>query len=306
MARGYEPRDFIGPREASEEHEAKGQQPSSNVEPCDPVREGREPSAGSPTNTAAARSPELRKVYELRGRTYRLRTSEITTMVELGKFRVIAQENLTEVAYGSDKSHMRLDVENLIRQGLVQMKSVPHEETGSRQLLALTKAGHRFLTEDRVARKDQALYFGFATPREAHHDADLYRLYQKAADKIERGGGRNLRVVLDCELKKRVYHDLAKLGPDGVCADNKRSVAERYGLQVVRGKIPRPDVRIEYDTPEGERARVDFELATGNYRGQHLAERVRAGFTIYAHARDVSNLRRVLDQRELTVEILSL
>jgi hypothetical protein len=150
------------------------------------------------------------------------------------------------------------------------------------------------------------LYFGFAKPREAHHDADLYRVYQKAARKIERGGGRNLRVVLDYELKKRVYHDLAKLGPDRASAGSKRDVAERHGLQVVRGKIPLPDVRIEYDTPEGERGRVDLELATGHYRGRNLAEKVRAGFSIYAHAGDVSNLRRVLDQRELTAEILSL
>jgi hypothetical protein len=64
---------------------------------------------------------------------------------------------------------------------------------GSRQLLTLTKSGHRFLTENRIAGKDQALYFGFAKPREADHDADLYRLYQKAAEKIDRGGGRNLR-----------------------------------------------------------------------------------------------------------------
>jgi hypothetical protein len=51
---------------------------------------------------------------------------------------------------------------------------------------------------------------------------------------------------------------------------------------------------------------VDIELATSHYRGRHLAEKVRAGFSIYAHANDVSNLRCVLDQRELTAEILSL
>jgi hypothetical protein len=65
-------------------------------------------------------------------------------------------------------------------------------------------------------------------------------------------------------------------------------------------------VRIEYDTPDGERARVDIELATSHYRLRNLAEKVRAGFSIYAHTNDVSNLRRVLDQRELTAEILSL
>ena len=260
----------------------------------------------SHTNPGTTRSPELRKVYEIRGRTYRLRSSEIATMVEIGKFRAIGLQDLGEFAYGSDKGRMRPDVENLIRQGLVQMKSIPHEEKGSWQLLALTKAGHRFLTGNRFAGKEQALYHGFTKPRDAHHDADLYRLYQKAAGKIEQAGGRNLRVVLDYELKKRVYHDLAKLGPDRASAEGKRTVAERHGLQVVRGKIPLPDVRIEYETTDGERARADIELATSHYRGRTLAEKVRAGFSIYAHASDVSNLRRVLDQRELTAEILSL
>jgi hypothetical protein len=306
MSRGYEPEEFIGSRQVTEERERKAQQPSRNDGPLDHLREERAERTSSHSDPGAARSPEPRQVYEIRGRTYRLRTSEIATMVEVGKFRVIAQEDLTEFAYGSDKGRMRPDVENLVRQGLVQMKSIPHEEKGSRQLLTLTKSGHRFLTENRIAGKDQALYFGFAKPREAHHDADLYRLYQKAADKIERGGGRNLRVVLDYELKKRVYHDLAKLGPDRASAESKRTVAERHELQVVRGKIPLPDMRIEYDTPDGERARVDIELATSHYRGRHLAEKVRAGFSIYAHADDVSNLRRVLNQRELTAEILSL
>jgi hypothetical protein len=306
MARGYDPEEFIGPREVPEEREQKAHPPPRNDEPRDQAREERGQGTASQTNPGTTRSTELRNVYEIRGRTYRLRTSEIAAMVEVGKFRAIAQEDLTEFAYGGDKGRMRPDVENLVRQGLVQMKSIPHEEKGSRQLLALTKAGHRFLTENRFAGKDQALYHGFTKPREAHHDADLYRLYQKVAGKIERAGGRNLRVVLDYELKKSVYHDLAKLGPDRASAESKRAVAERHGLQVVRGKIPLPDVRIEYDTPDGERARVDIELATSHYRGRHLAEKVRAGFSIYAHASDVSNLRRVLDQRELTAEILSL
>jgi hypothetical protein len=306
MARGYEPEEIIRPREVPQERDQKAHSPSLIEEPRDQVREDRDQATAFQTDPGTARFPEPRKVYEIRGRAYRLRTSEIAAMAELGKFRAIAQEDLAEFAYGSDKSRMGPDIENLVRQGLVQMKSVPHEEKRSRQLLALTKAGYRFLTENRFARKDQAIYFGFAKPREAHHDAGLYPLYQKAAGKIERAGGRNLRVVLDYELKKKVYHDLAKLGPDRASAESKRSVAERHGLQVVRGKIPLPDVRIEYDTPGGERARVDIELATSHYRGRHLAEKVRAGFSIYAHAGDVANLRRVLEQRELTAEILSL
>ena len=41
MPRGYEPQEFIGPREVSEEHEGKAQQPSRNDEPRDKVREER-------------------------------------------------------------------------------------------------------------------------------------------------------------------------------------------------------------------------------------------------------------------------
>jgi hypothetical protein len=65
------------------------------------------------------------------------------------------------------------------------------------------------------------------------------------------------------------------------------------------------DVRIEYETRDGERGRVDLELATGHYRGRNLTEKVRAGCSLYAHVDDVSKLRRILGQRELT-EILSL
>ena len=91
MARGYEPEEFIRPRELSEERERKAQQPSRDDGSRDQVREERAQGAGSHTASGVARSPELRQVYEIRGRTYRLRTSEIATMVELGKFRAIAQ-----------------------------------------------------------------------------------------------------------------------------------------------------------------------------------------------------------------------
>jgi hypothetical protein len=306
MRPGYEPDEFTGPRELSEQRELEAQQASRNGQTPDQRQEERGQEPGSPASPDQTRSPDPRKVYATRGHTYRLRTSELAAIVEVGKFRAIAMEDLREFAHQGDRDRTRPDVENLLRQGLVQMKSVPHEERGSRQLLALTKVGHRFLRSAQITGKDQVLYHGFTKPREAHHDADLYRVYQKAAGKIERAGGRNLRVVLDYELKKRVYHDLAKLGPDRASIESKRVVAERHGLQVVRGKIPLPDVRIEYETSGGERARVDVELATGHYRLRNLAEKVRAGFAIYAHPGDVSNLRRILDQRELTAEILSL
>jgi hypothetical protein len=84
-----------------------------------------------------------------------------------------------------------------------------------------------------------------------------------------------------------------------------RSAEPREAFEV-HGRTYRLRSRIEYETREGEMARVDLELATEHYRGRNLVEKVRAGFSIYAHAQDATGLRRVLDQRELTAEILSL
>ena len=74
----------------------------------------------------------------------------------------------------------------------------------------------------------------------------------------------------------------------------------------MNGKIPVPDLRIEYDTSEMERQHVDLELATRNYRPRALAEKAKAGFSLYARREDSSRLRRVLDQSEITAQILSL
>ena len=252
------------------------------------------------------RPVEPRKAYDFRGRTYAVRTSEIESLTEIGKFRAVASEDLEEFQYHGDKGRMRPDIASLIRQGLIVEKSIPHSDTAPRRLLTLTKKGHQFLRSTGTVPRNQTTYYGFTKPREAHHDADLYRLYHKAAEKIEEEGGKNPRVVLDFELKKRVFHDLAKLGPEKHSAESKREIAEKHGLQLVRGKIPLPDLRIEYESRDGDMARVDLELATEHYRGSNLAEKVRAGFSLYARSQDAPGLRRVLDQKELTAEILSL
>lgn len=102
-------------------------------------------------------------------------------------------------------------------------------------------------------------------------------------------------------MKRKINHDFAKFGTDA-----RKEIAARHGLQVVRGKIPVPDMRIEYERPDGEMERVDLELVTEHYRGRSVADKVRAGFSLYTPRGEGDRLRRVLDQRELTAEILSL
>lgn len=217
----------------------------------------------------------------------------------------VAKEVYRNLPMAVTTIRMKPDVENLVLQSLIEFKSIPHD-SGSHQVLRLTKNDHRFLTHTQSAGKGHALYHGFFKPCEAHHDADRYRLYQKAASKIDSHGGRNLRVILDYEVKKHLYRDLAMLGQDRNSDDGKHTVAERHGPQVVRGKIPVRDVRIESETRDGEPARVDLELPAGhNWRSKSHRKGPR-GFSLYAHADNVAKLRRILDQRELAAGILSL
>ena len=153
----------------------------------------------------------------------------------------------------------------------------------------------------RFLHEDQSAYYGFVKPREANHDADIYRLYQKEFAKVLQKGGRNPRIVLDFELKKKLNRDFARFGPE-----SRQEIAARHGLQVVRGRIAVPDLRIEYEDSTGEMARVDIELVTEHYRPRQVADKATAGFSLYAHRSEADHLRRVLEQREVTAEILSL
>ena len=241
-----------------------------------------------------------------RSRGYDLRESEIQTLMDLGKFRVINAEDLVRHGYGGDRGRMERETGGLMRQGLVQEKQLEISLCKSSRLYTLTKAGRRLIQGSGRLPNGQEIYSGFVKPREAKHDAELYRVYQKEEERIERRGSRVRRVLLDFELKRKVNHELTRLGPHKDNADKKNEVAERHGLRVVHGRIPVPDLQIEYEMPDQSIARMNLELTTGDYRPRQLADKARAGFTLYSHGDEASHVRRVLSDRELTAEILSL
>lgn len=295
--------DYLDAMEASREHSLDNQaqqlrRDATRAGSGEPSRQARPSLDPPPPDIRFEGSRGL--LYD-RDRGYRLRESEIRILVDLGKFRVVGAEELAAHACRDRREEMQDDLRNLLRQGLIRQGTFEGPEATPRDLLTLTKAGYRLLRANCVVPKDQALYYGFVKPREANHDADLYSLYQKEAAQIEAKGGRNLRVVLDFELKKKINQDLAKFGPEA-----RQEIANRHGLQVVRGRIPVPDVRIEYEKPDGETTRVDLELVTEHYRGRSVADKVKAGFSLYTPRGEADRLRRVLDERELTAEILSL
>lgn len=260
------------------------------------------------TDGARNKEPRPRQQHRDRERTYNLRESEIRALAEVGTFRAVRTKDLVEYQYRGNEKQADQDLKNLKAQGLIQQKTLPG--TAKEPLLTLSREARDFLDRNRPqdVPRDQALYHGFVKPREARHDAEVYRLYQKVANDIEREGGTKLRVVLDFELKKNLYRDLAKLKdlPPEQQAEEKERIAHEHGLKVVNGKIPLPDLRIEYETRDNEQARVDLELATQDYRESGLAEKSKAGFSIYAPGNEADRLRAALKDPELTREILSL
>jgi hypothetical protein len=254
------------------------------------------------------RSGRERAQYSDRDRTYSLRLSEIHTLIDVGRFRVVAVEDLANLGYSGDRPGMDSDVRNLVQQGLLLRRSTSALKKESQHALTLTKQGQRFLRRNGLIAEDQTIYSGLVKPKDVNHDASLYRLYQKAAGEIERNGGKVLRVELDYELKKKLYRKLGKAQTqnEGRNQRSKVAFARELHLPVVNGKVAFPDVRIEYANQEMEISRVDLELATGHYHAGHLAEKARAGFQIYARAEDAAGLRRVRDEREIMTAILSL
>ncbi len=258
---------------------------------------------------ARERKPEALdspRAHYLGNHTYFVRDSELQTLAEVGTFRAIAGTDLAQFSYGGDTKRMDREIRRLRQQALLTEREVPDGLEKTIRLVALTRRGARLLRNSGRVPEEQAIYPGFAKPRDAKHDADLYRLYQAEVARIENSGGRAARVVLDYELMRNLNRDLAALPPGEQTSEEREEIAERHGLSVVNGKIPVPDLRIEYDTAEMERTHLDLELVTRNYRPRALVEKAQAGFSLYARREDASRLRRVLDEREITAEILSL
>ena len=208
MSRTYRPADFEA---FLRKH--SGASPSRQTEHADRAQMDRGSRAGSPSDRqsrdarASKRdsSDRFRTTYRDRNREYSLRESEVQTLIELGKFRVVPADDLARLGYRGDRSRMENDVQHLRHQGLIEQRSIEGHESYSKQILALTKEGHKLLSHHNFIPEGQTIYHSFVKPKEARHDADLYRLYHKVAREIADVDGKVRRVILDYELKQELY-----------------------------------------------------------------------------------------------------
>ncbi len=249
--------------------------------------------------------------HEVRHGRHRYEWSETEQAViaEVGKFRTLDQEDIERVFYRSNPKQFRADLDHLVKQGLLIRRSVTIGKNGEfRHVAVLSKRAKRLIQQHRIVSDGQAVYAGFVKPAEVSHDASIYRMYEAESAQIEARGGRAHRVVLDFEFKKKIYTKLNKAGDYGDISYIRRQeeLAKLHELPIVDGKISLPDLRIEYENPDGSRAHIDLELATENYRPGHMSQKVRAGFKMYGVNSTSHGRRAEWEGRELTADVLAL
>jgi hypothetical protein len=123
--------------------------------------------------------------------------------------------------------------------------------------------------------------------RELSHDAQLYRAYLRAAERLHGEGTRIQRVALDYELKRDYQRFLQERNRDRSDSDGRptrsreevREWARDHELPMTNDRVQFPDFRIEYERLDGRRDVEDVEVTTLNYRGAHAAGKIQAGFT---------------------------
>jgi DNA-binding MarR family transcriptional regulator len=218
---------------------------------------------------------------------YELRGSEVRTLSTIGAFRVVPLSDLPDDR-GRAQDLWHGDLDRLRSAGLIRVVApLDHEERIP--LLTLTDRGRELLESHRARDREsrQAFYAGGVRSRELTHDAHLYRAYLRAAQRLREQGARIERVVLECELKREYQRFLQERNRDRSESDGRpdrtpdeiQEWAYEHRLPMDNDGVQFPDVRIEYEWPDGRRDVEDVEVTTPHYRGAHAAAKARAGFT---------------------------
>jgi len=159
-------------------------------------------------------------------------------------------------------------------------------------IVTLTKEGRDLLHEhwrNTGEHARQAFYAGVRKPRELAHDVQVYRAYERAAERITERDGRIRRAVLDYELKREYQRFLQERNRDRADSDGHPDRDEHeieewaltHDLPYFDEQVHFPDVRIEWEDEYGRTREEDIEVTTEHYRGAHAAAVARSGFSRY-------------------------
>jgi hypothetical protein len=295
------------PENESRPHDTNATSPSVGRGPTETSSTTTPERPERPGQSSRERPPNRRTQHRHGRRTYSLRSSEIDAMKDIGTFRAVDVRDLARFVYGGDEARLKYDLESLRAQGLVEERTFFRAHKTARKLVTLSAEGQRIVRKASGFPEEQKLYHGFVKPKELDHDADLYKVYQKAAEQIRAKNGKPTRVRLDFELKESINR--AKEAAGHLSEDERRgllaTVAQEQGLTLDDGTIHLPDIQVEYETREGGIERQNLELVSRNYREEGIRGKAAAGFKIYARSGDSNRIRRALHDTGMVREVLS-
>jgi hypothetical protein len=216
-----------------------------------------------------------------------LRGSEARTLATVGAFRVVSSRDLRD-HHDRPLDTRSGDLRHLREQRLVESVRVP----GSREhAVALTREGRSLLEHhrDRHQGDRQTFWHGLKREREREHDLQVYRAYERAAERLAERDARIERVILDHELKREYQtwlhaRDRHRSDYDGHPDRTEEETchwAREHDLPYFDDEVHFPDLRIEYQEADGRWDHDDIEVTTAHYRGGHAASVARSSFSCY-------------------------
>ena len=240
-----------------------------------------------------------RELVRDRDREYSLRGSESRTLSTIGAFRVVSSRDLRDHD-GRPLDPRRGDLRHLREQVLVRAIPIDGQrdvavvltESG-RDLLESHRRDHQSRSAGRGATSDdsrqQQFYAELKKPREMEHDAQIFRAYEREAERLQERGARIERVLLDYELKREYQQFLQERNRGRANSDGRpdrddseiQDWAYQHDLPYFDGHVHFPDARIEYVDEGGRLDHRDIEVVTVHYRGAHGAAASRSGFSAF-------------------------
>ncbi len=256
-----------------------------------------------PDDVTERRPPEVDQ-----DRPRSLRSSEIRAMSDIGKFRIVDEDDLRRFAYRGNGEEMTQDIQSLRSKGLIEERTFYRAHRQLRRIATLTENGQRTLRNSGQVPQGQQLHYGFVKTRDIDHDADLYKVFQKEAEDIQRQGGKVTKIRLDSELNSTMARErfAARKLPKAQKRAWLQAAAEQHGLSIKAGTVSLPDIQIEYETVEGTIAHENLELVSEHYGRDAICSKADAGFKVYVRSGDSNRVRRALNDSGSIDRILSI
>jgi hypothetical protein len=235
------------------------------------------------------------RVY-LGDRAYDRNASEIRTLATIAAFRVVDARDLDSASPNARSG-------DLARLRELKLIDVTHPvfRDGERAALVTLTAEAKALLEHHRASPDghavQAFYAGLAKPREVQHYAQLYGAYKDAATHTagarrphpSRHLGRRAETRLSAVPTAHNRGRRESSGRPNRSLEEIAAWAAEHHLPIEDGHVRFPDVRIEYEHPDGRLDREDLELTTDHYNSRQMSGKRASGFRL---VRGASSTRR--------------